>query len=107
MRGIYGEKINRPHRSLKIDEISDGIIEFSKEFKGELITETMLIDGFDYADELEKMAEFLSKLRPRKAYIAVPTRPPAERWVKPADERVVNRAFQVFSKNSGAVQLSI
>ncbi len=82
-------KINRPHRSLKIDEISEGIIEFSREFKGELITETMLIDGFDYADELEKMAEFLSKLRPRKAYIAVPTRPPAERWVKPADERVV------------------
>ena len=94
-------KINRPHRSLKIDEISEGIIEFSKEFKGELITETMLIDGFDYADELKKMAEFLSKLRPRKAYIAVPTRPPAERWVKPADERVVNRAFQVFSKKLG------
>lgn len=94
-------KINRPHRSLKIDKISEGIIEFSKEFKGELITETMLIDGFDYADELEKMGEFLSKLRPRKAYIAVPTRPPAERWVKPADERVVNRAFQVFSRKLG------
>ena len=61
----------------------------------------MLIDGFDYADELEKMGEFLSKLRPRKAYIAVPTRPPAERWVKPADERVVNRAFQVFSRKLG------
>lgn len=94
-------KINRPHRSLKIDEILEGIIEFSKEFKGELITETMLIDGFDYADKLEKMAEFLSKLRPRKAYIAIPTRPPAETWVKPADEKVVNRAFHTFSKKLG------
>ena len=94
-------KINRPHKSLKIDEISEGIIEFSKEFKGELITETMLIDGLDYTDELEKIAEFISELRPYKAYIAVPTRPPAERWVKPAEERVVNRAFQVFSKKLG------
>jgi len=94
-------KINRPHRSLNIDEILEGIIEFSKEFKGELITETMLIDGLDYTDEIGKIAEFLSELNPRKAYIAIPTRPPAERWVNPANERVVNMAFQVFSKKLG------
>jgi len=94
-------KINRPHKSLKIDEILNGIIEFSGEFKGKLITETMLIDGLDYSDELEKTADFLSKIRPHKAYIAVPTRPPAERWVKPADERVINRAFQLFSRKLG------
>lgn len=94
-------KINRPHKSLKIDEILNGIIEFSGEFKGKLITETMLIDGLDYSDDLEKTADFLSKIRPHKAYIAVPTRPPAERWVKPADERVINRAFQLFSRKLG------
>ena len=94
-------KINRPHKSLKIDEILNGIIEFSGEFKGKLITETMLIDGLDYSDDLEKTADFLSKIRPYKAYIAVPTRPPAERWVKPADERVINRAFQLFSRKLG------
>ena len=94
-------KINRPHKSLKIDEILNGIIEFSREFKGKLITETMLIDGLDYSDDLEKTADFLSKIRPHKAYIAVPTRPPAERWVKPADERVINRAFQLFSRKLG------
>ena len=94
-------KINRPHKSLKIDEILNGIIEFSGEFKGKLITETMLIDGLDYSDELEKTADFLSKIRPHKAYVAVPTRPPAERWVKPADERVINRAFQLFSRKLG------
>jgi len=94
-------KINRPHKSLRIDEILNGIIEFSKEFKGEIITETMLIDRLDYEDELEKIAGFLSELRPHKAYIAIPTRPPAETWVKPADERVVNMAFQVFSEKLG------
>ena len=94
-------KINRPHRSLKMDKILDGIIEFSKEFKGKIITETMLIDGLDYTDELENIADFLSELKLHKAYIAVPTRPPAERWVKPADEGIVNEAFQVFSKKLG------
>jgi len=94
-------KINKPHKSLRIDEILDGIIEFSKKFGGKLITETMLIDGLDYADELERIANFLSELRLHRAYIAIPTRPPAERWVKPADERVINRAFQVFSRKLG------
>jgi len=95
------KKVNRPHGSLKMDEILDGIIEFSKEFKGKLITETMLVDGLDYVDDLEKISGFLSKLKPHKAYIAIPTRPPAERWVKPADEELINRAFQVFSKRLG------
>jgi len=94
-------KINKPHRSLKMDEILDGITEFSKRFKGNLITETMLVDGLDYVDELEKIADFLSRLKVHRAYIAIPTRPPAERSVRPADERVVNMAFQVFSKKLG------
>ena len=91
--------INRPHRSLRINEILDGIIKFSEEFKGRLITETMLIDG--YMDNLEDIADFLSKIRPCKAYISIPTRPPAENWVKPVSEEIINRAFNIFSRSLG------
>mgnify|MGYP000542396765 CR=1 FL=1 len=94
-------RIDRPHRDLNINRILDGISEFSKEFRGKLITETMLIDGLDYSDEMENVANFLSKSRLHKAYIAIPTRPPAERWVKPASERMINKTFQVFSKKLG------
>jgi len=91
--------INRPHRSLRINKILDGIIRFSNEFKGRLITETMLIDG--HIDNLEDIADFLSKIRPYKAYIAIPTRPPAENWVKPVSEEIINRAFNIFSRSLG------
>ena len=37
------KKINRPHKSLNIEEIKSGIIEFSMRFKGLLLTETMAI----------------------------------------------------------------
>ena len=40
-------KIDRPHKSLKLDEILDGMLKFRKSFKGKLITETMLIDGIN------------------------------------------------------------
>ena len=95
------KKINRPHPSLKLNKILEGIIEFSREFKGVIITETMLIDGFNYEEEARKVADFISKLRPTKAYVAIPTRPPAESWVRPAKEEVVNAVFQEFQRKLG------
>jgi len=94
-------KVDRPHKSLNLEKILEGMLEFRREFKGQIVTETMLIDGIDYGDEFERIAEFLRELRPDKSYIAVPTRPPAEPWVKPAKEEVINRAFQVFSEALG------
>jgi len=94
-------KIDRPHRSLKLEKILEGMLEFKKEFKGKLVTETMLIDGIEYSSELEKIAAFLRELDPNVAYIAIPTRPPWEKWVRPAKEEVINHAFQTFSKELG------
>jgi wyosine [tRNA(Phe)-imidazoG37] synthetase (radical SAM superfamily) len=94
--------INRPHKDLKLDVILDGIRQFSRNFKGMLVSETMLIDNIDYEGELERIAGFLGGLdKLDKAYVAIPTRPPAEKWVKPAREEKVNTAFQLFVKRLG------
>lgn len=94
-------KVDRPHKTLKLDKILEGILEFRRDFKGKIVTETMLIDGINYGDELKKIAEFLKELKPDMAYIAVPTRPPWEKWVKPAREDVINMAFHVFADAIG------
>jgi wyosine [tRNA(Phe)-imidazoG37] synthetase (radical SAM superfamily) len=96
-------RINRPHKSLRLEAVLEGVIEFAKVFEGAVISETMLIDGVDYGDEAGKIADFLkNSKRLDKAYIAVPTRPPAEKWVRPAKEITVNAAFQVFAEKLGA-----
>ena len=96
-------RINRPHKDLKLNTVLKGITEFAKEFKGTVASETMIIDGISYGEEFKKIAEFLRNLkRLDKAYIAIPTRPPTERWVKRAKEEIVNTAFQVFSEKLGA-----
>jgi wyosine [tRNA(Phe)-imidazoG37] synthetase (radical SAM superfamily) len=95
-------RINRPHRSLKLAKILEGIVEFAEVFEGALVCETMLVGGIYYGNEFEKIAGFLKGLkRLDKAYIATPTRPPTEKWVKPAKEETINSAFQVFSKKLG------
>lgn len=93
-------KIDRPHKSLSLEKILDGMLAFRDGFDGTLVTETMLIN-IDYGDELERIADFLAELKPDKAYIAVPTRPPAEKWVEPASEETINLAYQLFSERLG------
>jgi len=101
-------RINRPHGALKHEAVLEGMREFADAFEGELATETMLIRGLnDDGEEAERMADFLSGLRPDRAYIAVPTRPPAEGWVKPADEAAINRAYQIFTERLGHVEYLI
>jgi len=96
------EKVNRPHRSLQLNDILRGIKEFTEIFDGTIISETMLIDGINYGEELKRIADYLGKLdKLDAAYIAVPTRPPAEGWVKLARGGILNEAFQAFSRELG------
>ena len=101
-------RVNRPHKELKHVAILEGMQEFADMFKGELTTETMLIQGFnDSCEGAERISYFLSELRPDKSYVAIPTRPPAEKWVKSADEEAVNRAYQIFDEKLENVEYLI
>lgn len=102
------EKLNRPHKSLKLGAIFEGMNDFANTFRGTLATETMLIQGVnDGEEEIRKIANFLAELNPDEAYVAIPTRPTAERWAGPADERVINMAYQIFSEKLGKVEYLI
>ena len=93
-------KIDRPHKTLNLDDILIGITEFASNFQGELTTETMLVEGFNDNDgEICAIAGFLTKLRPALAYLAIPTRPPARSTTKAASENSVNMAYNIFKEN--------
>jgi len=101
-------KVDRGHRKLKFQEILDGMRKFSKLFQGDLTTETMLIQGInDQPEKIEKDADFIAQLSPKISYISIPTRPPAEDWVKPASEFGINSAYQIFKKKNIDVEYLI
>jgi wyosine [tRNA(Phe)-imidazoG37] synthetase (radical SAM superfamily) len=92
-------QVNRPHGGLQLQSIQDGMLEFARGYEGELVTETMLVKGMnDGVDELRKVAGFLARLQPDRAYLSIPTRPPAEEWAGPPDEAIINWAYQVLSE---------
>ena len=101
-------RINRPHPQLKLKRVLEGVKRFAREYPGTLITETMLVKGVnDKPEELKLLADYVSKLEVKRAYIAVPTRPPAEPWVKPPTEEVLARAYAVFEERLPHVELLI
>lgn len=91
------QKVDRAYGTLGLEKILEGIRTFSNDFRGTLISETVLVDGVDYGNEFERIAAYLSTLPNLKtAYISIPTRPPAEVWALPPKEEMINEAFQVF-----------
>ena len=100
------QKINRPHPSLRLDDVLRGMLDFSAGFEGTLVSETMLIAGVNDTDEsIAEIARFLEKLQPSTAYLGIPTRPPAERWANPAGERAVTQAHEWLSNRLSRVEL--
>lgn len=101
-------RLNRPYGTLQLSAILNGMLEFATAFSGELATETMLVAGLnDSAALIEETAGFVARLQPDVAYLAIPTRPPAEVWVRPPAEAIINRAYQIFSDGVKRVEYLI
>jgi wyosine [tRNA(Phe)-imidazoG37] synthetase (radical SAM superfamily) len=99
------KRINRPHPALFLEHILEGIRLFSKSFHGTIYTETMLVQGVnDTEEEMEGVAEELAVLHPDRAYLSIPIRPPAERWVVPPSEEDVTMAYQIFREKVEEVE---
>ena len=95
--GIW-KKLNRPHPSLRLDEILDGVKAFAKAYRGNLVTETMLVKGIN--EDVKDVASFIRELKPRVAFLNVPERPPQERWVRePEDLGKIYETFREYVEN--------
>lgn len=102
------KKINRPQSSLKLIRILKGITEFSDSFSGDLFTETMIIHGInDQSSELEKLADFIQSVQPKKSFLSIPTRPPAESWVHPASAYALTTTYEIFTAHNLSVEYLI
>lgn len=107
-------KINRPHPSLTLEKLIGGLRDFRAEYQGQLWVEVMLIKGLnDKQDELQRLSVVLEQIRADEIHILLPTRPPTEPWVEPADEAAIQRAQLILGKRArliaettGAIDLS-
>ena len=101
-------RINRPYGTLKLSLIQQGMFKFARTYRGKLVTETMLVRTVnDSKDSLSNIADLLARLRPDRAYLSIPTRPPAEKWVQPPPEEIINQAYHILHERIDQVEYLI
>jgi len=78
------ECVNRPYLSLKIDEIISGLIQFRKQYQGQIWLEVLFCRGVnDGKEEVEKLKEVIDRVEPDRIQLNTSVRPPAEDFVFP------------------------
>jgi wyosine [tRNA(Phe)-imidazoG37] synthetase (radical SAM superfamily) len=81
-------RINRPHKSLDIDLIIDGLKRFRRIFEGKIWLEIMLIKGFnDDLRELAHIQQAALQIRPDRIHLNTVVRPPSERYARPLNHK--------------------
>ncbi len=94
--------LNRPHPKLSLGTVLEGIRVFSREFQGDLITETMLVRGVnDSVEDATGLLEILQSIEPRAVYVMLPVRPPAEDCVSPPPADAVEAFLDVLRSGLG------
>ena len=89
--------INRPHPSLEFNRVVEGLIAFRVSFRGVMRLEVMLVKGMnDHEASLRSIRKLAWAIKPDRIDVAVPMRPPAERWVLPPDPADLILAQRLF-----------
>jgi wyosine [tRNA(Phe)-imidazoG37] synthetase (radical SAM superfamily) len=78
------EYMNRPHASLSIEGIISGLIQFRKQYRGQIWLEILFCRGVnDGKEEIKKLREIIERIKPERIQLNTPVRPPTEDFAFP------------------------
>ena len=91
------KKINRPHKNINFQSITQALVKFTHEYKGECWLELMLMEGInDSTEDLLKYKEFYKQFKYDRLYINTPIRIPTEDYVKPVSHAKMIEAMEIL-----------
>lgn len=91
------KKVNRPHASLEIRDIIQGLIRFRKEFRGQFWLEVMLVAGInDSPEHIRELKEAAAAIHPDRVQLNTVVRPPAEGFARPLTQERMEEIREIF-----------
>ena len=98
------EYINRPHSSFRIEEIVLGLIQFRKQYRGQIWLEVLFCRGVnDGKEEVEKLKEVIERIQPDRVQLNTSVRPPVEDFTFPLTFRQLEEIKERFGNNAEVV----
>ncbi len=96
--------IHRPHPSLRLEDIVEGLRAFRRDFQGELHLEVMLVAGCnDRPGEWRALARLAESLRPERIELNTVVRPPADPETRPLTRDVMENALGFFPRDRSEI----
>lgn len=95
------QQINRPCNELSFKKIVDGLVKFSKLYKGETWLEVFLLDGINSEiSDATEISDIAEKINPDKIQLNTVKRPPAESSALPLPEAKMKKLAKVFKNET-------
>ena len=92
-------RINRPLPAFSYDRHIEGLKTFKATYRGKFWLEVMLIKGLnDDENAINQLTDVIAGIAPDEVHLLVPTRPPAEEWVRPADDEALLNAASIMGR---------
>lgn len=97
-------RVNRPHKSLKLDVIVQGLKFFREEFRGQIWLEIMLIKNInDSPAHIRELKKIVSRIKPDKVQLNTVIRPPADVAARPLSFSELEKIKKDFGENCGII----
>jgi wyosine [tRNA(Phe)-imidazoG37] synthetase (radical SAM superfamily) len=81
------EAVNRPARGISIEKLVSGLVQFRREFTGQVWLEVFLIPSLNMDDsQIGKIAGLIERIRPDRIHLNTAVRPAADREIVAASQ---------------------
>ena len=96
--------VNRPHASLGLAGVVNGMIAFRADYAGELWLEVMLLGGVTgVVAEVERLAGLATRIAPDRIQLNTAVRPPAEAFVAPLEDGLLHELAGLFTPHAEVI----
>lgn len=90
-------KIHRPAPEISLEKVLRGLVQFRKEYPGEIWLEVFIVPGVNTSDEeLYGLRDILREIRPDRVQLNTLDRPGTEAWVRPAGREELKRILDIL-----------
>ena len=91
------QRINRPHKSINIKDVIQGLINFRKDFRGEIWLEVFIIPGYNNnSEDLQSIKEAIIKIKPDRIQLNTLDRPGVLKNLKPANKDELQKVIDFW-----------
>lgn len=92
-------KVDRPHPSINIEDIINGLVSLRREFRGKIWLEVMLVKGVnDDIRHIRKLKEVIERINPDKVQLNSPVRTTADAGVLPVAKSKLRKIKEILGE---------